>query len=227
MWIDFSWDIYVAVSCRGISNSLIFTKTWSMKGWILVLSSSLYFRKSVFSFRVDSILKWRVYIKLKVSWLCAFLWCMSQTSHDPVNSRRVRTHKKNSGDGVRRLGTIIQSPFLCPIRNHLEMVRWESVPRGSSARAWKLSLRLVSQPDWLPLGLWGWLLISLLAFDKVNGFGVLCNSDVNLVNGEANFYFLMLVLFRPHLVSTWLKHNRKTWINRYIDNQAIIKVNFR
>ena len=27
------------------------------------------------------------------------------------NSRRVRTHKKNSGDTVRRLGTIIQSIF--------------------------------------------------------------------------------------------------------------------
>ena len=38
-----------------------------------VVSSSLYFRKSVFSFRVDSILKWRVYIKLKVSLLYAFL----------------------------------------------------------------------------------------------------------------------------------------------------------
>jgi len=36
---------------------------------------------------------------------------MSQTSRDPVNSRRVRTHEKNSGDAVRRLGTIIQSIF--------------------------------------------------------------------------------------------------------------------
>ena len=144
----------------------------------------------------------------------------------------VYEHTKRTQEMCSPIGHNNTKHFLCPIRSqhsldHLEMVRWESVPRGSSARAWKLSLRLVSQPDWLPLGLWGWLLISLLAFDKVNGFGVLCNSDVNLVNGEANFYFLMLVLFRPHLVSTWLKHNRKTWINRYIDNQAIIKVNFR
>ena len=36
---------------------------------------------------------------------------MSQTSRDRVNSRRVRTHEKNSGDAVRRLGTIIQSIF--------------------------------------------------------------------------------------------------------------------
>ena len=69
----------------------------------------LIFCKSVFSFRVESILKWRVYIKLKVSWLRTFLCCKSQTSRDRVNSRRVRTHEKDSGAAVRRLGTIIQS----------------------------------------------------------------------------------------------------------------------
>ena len=37
----------------------------------------------------------------------------------------------------------------------LEIVRWESVPRGSFARTWKLSSRLFSRPDWLPLGLRG------------------------------------------------------------------------
>ena len=99
------------VSCHGIFNSVIFTKAWSMQVWIPVVSSSLYFWKSICSFRVDSILKWRVYIKLKVSWLRAFLWCMSQTSRDRVNSRHVRTHEKNSGDAVRWLGTIIQSIF--------------------------------------------------------------------------------------------------------------------
>ena len=108
MWIHILCDVFVAVSCHDILNSLIFTKTWSMQAWIPVVSSSLYFRKSVFSFRVDSILKWRVYIKLKVSWLRAFLWCMNQTSRDRVNSRHVRSHEKNSGDAVRRLGTIIQ-----------------------------------------------------------------------------------------------------------------------
>ena len=41
-----------------------------------------------------------------------------------------RTHEKNSGDAVWRLGAIIQSIFLCPIRNQhsldrVEMVRWE------------------------------------------------------------------------------------------------------
>ena len=56
------------------------------------------------------------------------------------NSRRVRTHEKNSGETVSRLGTIIQSIF-CPIRSQhsldrLEIVLWERVPRGSSTRAW-------------------------------------------------------------------------------------------
>ena len=37
---------------------------------------------------------------------------MNQTSRDRDNSRRVRTHEKNSGETVRRLGTIIQSIFV-------------------------------------------------------------------------------------------------------------------
>ena len=77
-----------------------------MQAWIPIV-----FWKSVFSFRVHTILKWRVNIKLRVSWLRAFLWCMSQTSRYRVNSRRVRTHEKNSGVAVRRLGAIIQSIF--------------------------------------------------------------------------------------------------------------------
>ena len=36
---------------------------------------------------------------------------MSPTSRNRDNSRRVRTHEKNSGETVRRLGTIIQSIF--------------------------------------------------------------------------------------------------------------------
>ena len=125
MWIHFSCDVFVAVSSRGILNSLIFTKTWSMQAWIPVLSSSLYFRKSVFSFRMDSILKWIVYIKLKVSWLRAFLRCMSQTSCDRVNCRHVRTRIKNSGDGVCRLGTIIQSIFCAQSGASIRLTVWK------------------------------------------------------------------------------------------------------
>ena len=57
MWVHSSCDVFVVVSCRGILRSLIFTKAWSMQAWIPVVSSSLYFWKSVVSFRVDSILK--------------------------------------------------------------------------------------------------------------------------------------------------------------------------
>ena len=60
------------------------------------------------------------------------------------------------------LGTRLNNTkhFLCPIRSRhplefLEIVRLESVPRGSFARTWKLSSRLFSRPDWLPLGLQG------------------------------------------------------------------------
>ena len=50
--------------------------------------------------------------------------------------------------------------FLYPIRSRhplefVEMVRWESVPRGSSALTWKLLSRLFSRADWLPQGLRG------------------------------------------------------------------------
>ena len=54
MWVHSSCDVFVVVSCCGILNSLIFTKAWSLQAWIPVVSSSLYFWKSVFSFLVDS-----------------------------------------------------------------------------------------------------------------------------------------------------------------------------
>ena len=75
------------------------------------------------------------------------------------NSRRARTHKKNSGDAVRRLGAHKaffvpnQEPtFAWPFGNGPARVE----PRGFSACAWKLSSRLFSRPDWPPLGFRGW-----------------------------------------------------------------------
>ena len=70
-------------------------------------------------------------------------------------------HEKNSGETIPGLGTIDTKHFLWPIRSQhlldcLEMIRWESVPRGFSTWAWKLFSRLFSLPDWLPLGLQGW-----------------------------------------------------------------------
>ena len=80
--------------------------------WYLFVSALIqsYTFFSIPVFRSRGIL-WGFYIKLKVSWLLAFLWCTSQTSRDRDNSRRVRTQEKNLGETVRRLGTKIQSIF--------------------------------------------------------------------------------------------------------------------
>ena len=84
---------------------------------------------------------------------------MSQTCRDRVNSRRVRKELRRCCAPIGHNNT---NHFLCPIRSQhsldrLEMVRWESVPRSSSACAWKLSSRVFSRPDWLPVGLRGCL----------------------------------------------------------------------
>ena len=50
---------------------------------------------------------------------------MRQTSLDRVNSRRVRTHEKNSGDAVRRLGTIIQSIFCAQSGTSILLTVWK------------------------------------------------------------------------------------------------------
>ena len=50
---------------------------------------------------------------------------MSQTSRDRVNSRRVRTHEKNSRDAVRRLGIIIQSMFCAQSGVSIRMSVWK------------------------------------------------------------------------------------------------------
>ena len=50
---------------------------------------------------------------------------MSQTSRDRVNSRRVRTHEKNSGDAVRRLGTIIESIVCAQSGANIRLTVWK------------------------------------------------------------------------------------------------------
>ena len=50
---------------------------------------------------------------------------MSQTSRDRDNSRRVRTHEKNSGETVRRLGTIIQSIFCAQSGASIRLTVWK------------------------------------------------------------------------------------------------------
>ena len=133
-----------------------------MQAWIPVVCWSLYFWKSVFSFRPYSILKLDGDLYQTQSFLtaCNFLWCITQTSRDRDNSRRVRNTRKEPRRNCSPIGHNNTKHFLCPIRSRhplefLEMVRWESVPRGSIACTWKLSSRLFSRPDWLPLGLRG------------------------------------------------------------------------
>ena len=48
-----------------------------------------------------------------------------ETSRDRVNSRRVRTHEKNSGETVRRLGTIIQSIFCAQSGASIRLTVWK------------------------------------------------------------------------------------------------------
>ena len=121
-----------------------------MQGWIPVASSSLYLWESV-----------GLIFGQTVFWNQMGIWCMSQTSRDRDNSCRVSTHEKELKRNCSPIGHNNTKHFLCPIRSRhllefLEIVRWESVPRGSFARTWKLSSRLFSRSDWLPLGLRGW-----------------------------------------------------------------------
>ena len=48
-----------------------------------------------------------------------------RTSEHQANSRRVRTHEKNSGDAVRRLGTIIQSIFCAQSVVSIRLTVWK------------------------------------------------------------------------------------------------------
>ena len=127
-------------------------QTWPMQAWIPVVSWSFYFWKSVFSFWADSILKSDGDFKLKVSWLRAFLWCTIQTSRDRDNSGRVRTHEKNSGETVRRLGTIIQSIFCAQSGAgiHLNFWKWSGESRYPGALPPLLeNFHPAFSPDWL------------------------------------------------------------------------------
>ena len=158
----FSWLSAVVVSFKN-SLQIYLRKTWPMQAWIPVVCWSLYFWKSVFSFRPYSILKLDGDLYQTQSFLtaCNFLWCITQTSRDRDNSRRVRNTRKEPRRNCSPIGHNNTKHFLCPIRSRhplefLETVRWESVPRSSIACTWKLSSRLFSRPDWLPMGLRGW-----------------------------------------------------------------------
>ena len=126
------------------------------KIWIPVVSWRLYFWKSdsLFSFRADSILKSDG--DFISNWTfpdCVHFfgaWARQAVIETiAVVYEHTKTHELMRC--VRRLGTIIQSTFLCPIRSRhplefLEIVRWESVPKGSSIRPYLKTL----VPPFLP-----------------------------------------------------------------------------
>ena len=127
-------------------------QTWPMQAWIPVVSWSFYFWKSVFSFWADSILKSDgdfISIKLKVSWLRHFFGAWARQA--VIESIAVvYEHTKRTQEMCLPIGHNDTKHFLCPIRSRhplefLEMVRWESVPRGSSTLTWKLSSCLFSR----------------------------------------------------------------------------------
>ena len=95
---------------------------WRIKNLLVLKYFLAYLGSSV---KTTSILKCSFYIKLKDSWLRAFLWCMGQASRDRVNNRHVRTHEKNSEDAVRRLGIIIQSIFCAQSGTSILLTVWK------------------------------------------------------------------------------------------------------
>ena len=100
----FSWLSAVVVSFK---NSLIFTQDVTDASVNTCCKLKLVFLEK----RQDSLVFGQTVFRNQMGILYQILWCMSQTSRDRDNSRRVRTHEKNSGETVRRLGTIIQSIF--------------------------------------------------------------------------------------------------------------------
>ena len=138
-------------------------KPWPKQAWIPVVSWSLYFWKSVFSFRADSILKsdGNFISNWKFPDCVHFFGAWARQAVIETIAV-VYEHTKRTQEMCSPIGHNNTKHFLCPIRSRhplefLEIVRWESVPRGSFARSWKLSSHLFTRPDWLPLGLRGWL----------------------------------------------------------------------
>ena len=122
-------------------NSLIFTQDVTDAS-VNTCCIVLYFWTSTFSFRADSILKsdGDFISKWKFPDCVHFFdaWAR-QAMIETIAVVYELTAKKNTGEIVRPLGTIIQSIFLSPIRSrHLlgfvGRVRWETVPRGSFVR---------------------------------------------------------------------------------------------
>ena len=149
----FLWLSAIVVSFKK-SLWIYLRKTWLMQACVPVVSWSLYFWKSIFSFRADSILKSDTDFIL--NWMfpdCVHFFGAWARQAVLETIAIVYEHTKRTQEMCSPIGhNNIRSWHLLEF---LEMVGWESVPRGSSAHTWKLSSRLFSQADWLPLGLRG------------------------------------------------------------------------
>ena len=128
-------------------------KPWPKQAWIPVVSWSLYFWKRVFSFRTDSNLKsdGNFISNWKFPDCVNFFAAWARQAVNPlIQIAFVYEHTKRTQEMCSPIGHNNTKHFLCPIRSRhllefLEMVRWQSVPRGSFARTWKLSSRLFSR----------------------------------------------------------------------------------
>ena len=95
--------------------------------------------------------------RLPVFWNVAFIsnWkipdCVHFLVHEPdkpwsVNSRRVRTHEKNSGEAVRRLGTIIQSIFCAQSGASIRLTVWKWFGESRDQGLFRLCLKTFVAP---------------------------------------------------------------------------------
>ena len=97
----------------------------------------------------------------------AFLWCMSKTSCDRVNSRRVWTHEKNSGDVFADWAQWYKAFFVPNQEPASTWIFGNGPVRVGTQGLFHPYLKTFILPflptDWLPLqGLQGWLIAYLL-----------------------------------------------------------------
>ena len=74
-----------------------------------------------------------------------------ERAEEPLGTKSHRTISKRLREYRLLIGQNNTRDFFCPIRSRysrsrLEMVRWDLVPRGSSARSWKLSSHHFARP---------------------------------------------------------------------------------
>ena len=160
----FSWLTAVVVSFK---KSPIFTQDVTDSRVNTCCKLKLVFLESVFSLRADSILKsdgdfisnrkFPDCVHFFGAWTRQAVIETIAVVYDP------RKELRRNCSSIEYNNT---KHFLCPFRSRyplefLEIVGWESVPRDSFAPTWKRSFHLFSRPDWLPLGLRGYLFLSL------------------------------------------------------------------